>query len=140
MADDWFQHSADEGQAQQAHGKINAGLIINFLLIVILLTFLIIWVLVDYFKRALYEQEGEVSERRTPVLADQAGLTDKLGSWDAALEGEPIWLDAEQGTVRVPLKLAKQQVIEQYAGSAPPVEAIPQGREPMAPGVTRPEN
>lgn len=110
--DDWFQHSAEEGAAQEAHGAINAPFIIGFLAVVIIITFSLIFIILGYFGREVADAKGVQSEDRTPILAREH--LEAQTRWRSELEGDPRWIDAEANRVRLPLDYAAQEVVSFY--------------------------
>ena len=110
--DDWFQHSPEEGTAQEAHGQINAPLIIGFLAMVIIITFALLFIILGYVGREVASQKGLQSESRTEIIARET--LEAKSRWRGELEGDPRWIDLEARTVRLPLEYASQEVVSFY--------------------------
>lgn len=115
--DEWFQHSAEEDAAQEAHGAINAPFIIGFLLVVIAITFTLIFVIIGFVGREVASEKVEKFESRTDLLAREH--IEAKTRWDMELQGDPKWVDLESRTVRIPLEYAAQDVVTQYQQSNP---------------------
>jgi hypothetical protein len=111
--DEWFKHTADEPDAQEAHGEVNAPFIIAFLSVVILATFAVAVLFLVYFGQALRDATTERREGRTSILASE--YNEKVAQWNQSLYGQPEWQDTERGLVSIPLDLAKRSVLERYS-------------------------
>jgi hypothetical protein len=110
--DDWFQHSAEEGAAQEAHGQINAPFIIGFLSMVIIITFALVFIILGYVGREVAAEKGDKSEDRTDIIARE--VLESKTRWRSELEGDPRWINLETRTVRIPLDYAAQEVVSIY--------------------------
>lgn len=110
--DDWFKHTSEEGAAQEAHGRVNAPFIIAFLLMVIAITFTLIFIIIGYVGREVAGEKGEKFESRTEIIAREH--FDARTRWNTELEGDPRWVDLESRTVRIPIEYAAREVVESY--------------------------
>lgn len=113
--DEWFRHSAEEPHHQISHGETNASKIGVFLFVVIVATFGTAWVLVKGLLRVLDYKEIARQERNEPFVQE---YRESRARWDGALTASPEWADSRAGTVRIPVDLAMQLVIEEYKGKA----------------------
>jgi len=110
--DEWFQHGSEEDAAQEAHGAINAPFIIGFLLVVIAITFSLIFVILPYVGREVAGEKVVKSESNTDRLAREH--IEAKTRWRMELQGDPRWVDLESRTVRIPLEYAAQEVVATY--------------------------
>ena len=110
--DEWFQHTSEEGAAQEAHGAINAPFIIGFLAVVIIITFSLIFIILGYVGREVAGQKVIQFEDRTDILARET--IEAKTRWRTEIEGDPRWIDLETRTVRMPLEYAAQEVVATY--------------------------
>jgi len=113
QADSWHLHTAEEGPAQEEHGKTNAVVLavaflasFGFVGLVILVSYL-------YFQVIAVQKREERIE--TTVLGNdarayKAAELQRLQGYSFAAEAQ-----ARAGQVSVPLDQAKQQVIAKYA-------------------------
>ena len=114
--DDWFQHTPDEGAAQEAHGAINAPFIIAFLAAVILITFSLIFIILGYVGREVADSKGAQSEDRTEIIARQA--IEARTNWRSDLEADPRWIDVEARKVHMPIEYASREVVLLYQSNS----------------------
>lgn len=118
--DDWFQHSPSEGEAQEAHGEINAPLILGFLAVVVLTVAALFVGLGGFFSAITDVQKTQKIERND--VSAQPYREQKAG-WDAEL-GSSAWIDEAENIVRVPIDVAMADVVRRYQEGAP-VAAVP---------------
>lgn len=111
--DEWFRHTSDEPDAQEAHGEINPGFIIGFLSLVIVATFAVAVLFLVYFQQAV--QEAIVERREAPTERLAAPYREATARWNQELHGQAEWQDEEAGFVALPLDLAKQSVMQKYS-------------------------
>lgn len=110
--DDWFKHTAEEGAAQEAHGQINAPFIIGFMVMVIVITFALLFIILGYVGREVAAERGDKFENRTDIIARE--VQEAKTRWRGELEGDPRWIDLEARTVRIPLDYAAREVVSMY--------------------------
>lgn len=111
--DDWFKHDASEPAHQEMHGKINPfGIMLALLATLVAVGVTIVLVLKLAFDPAIYENKAERLEARTSEIA--APSNEKLANWDNRLS-TPGWVNSDEGIVRLPLEIAQQKVIQEYA-------------------------
>ena len=113
--DDWFKHDASEPQHQEMHGKINPlGIMLTLLATLVVVAVTMIVVLKFFFDPAIYQNKAERLEARTAQIA--APAQEKLANWESDL-GSAGWVDSNTGVVRLPLEVARQKVMQEYAGN-----------------------
>ncbi len=113
--DNWFKHDASEPKPQEMHGKINPMNIMLVLLgTLVTVGVTIIVVLKMFFDPAVYEFKAERLEARTDAIA--APAQEALANWQSEMLTAG-WVDQGSGVVRLPLDVAKEKVIEEYANN-----------------------
>jgi Ca2+/H+ antiporter len=113
--DDWFRHSPGE-QHQPSHGETNSWAISITLVILCVVTFAIAFYVLNYFQRAVAHEKLIKREQRTDLTWGN-DVRQIKGNWNAELEQYRV-LDAKAGTVGLPLDVAADRVVSQYAGKA----------------------
>ena len=128
VPDPWHQHSAAEGAPQHEHGaKVNpifAGLTLLGLVFGTIFLILLVWV---YFQSYTTRLKAERQEPVTDVLRTEY-LTARANA-QTRLAQPATWMDRDAGTVAIPLDLATDLVIRDYARSgaaAPTPQPSPQ--------------
>jgi hypothetical protein len=111
--DDWFRHTPDEPHHQEAHGDFNPYLIMAFLAVTALGVFGTAAVTVGWFAREINDKV--VSTDRERESAYTAEYTATRAQWDRDLTGSPEWINEQENTIRIPIELAMEKVVEQYA-------------------------
>ena len=110
--DDWFKHTAEEGAAQEAHGQINAPFIIGFMVMVIVITFALLFIILGYVRREVAAAKTEdARENHEPITRE---VFEAKTRWRSELEGDPRWINLEARTVRIPLDYAAREVVSMY--------------------------
>jgi len=112
--DDWFQHSPDGAAQAESQGDLNSGLIIVFLVIVAIGVLVIAILIAQYFKMRV----ADISEDRQEHRADTTTalvVFEAKATWEKKLQSDASWIDRDKGTVSIPLDIAMQRVVEEYA-------------------------
>ena len=121
VPDAWHQHSAAEGAPQHEHGaKVNpifAGLTLLGLVFGTIFLILLVWV---YFQSYTTRIQAERQEPVTDVLRTEY-ITARAEA-QTRLSQPAAWVDRDAGTVSIPLDLATELVLRDYArpGAAAP--------------------
>jgi len=114
-ADQWHRHGAEEGHAQKEHAaKANPALLGVVLGVVVAATLGLVVLVVLYFGRATTDLRRERIE--TTALSAEANSyrAQAKANLDRPID-EDSWVDREAGTVRVPIEMAMDRVVERYA-------------------------
>ncbi len=111
--DEWFRHDASEPKHQEAHGETRSGVILGFLFGTVAFVAIVGVIVYQFYLMLAREQQVKLQEGRT----NTAEIRSARAAWEEALDSYG-WADAEAGTVRIPLELAKQNVIERYRETA----------------------
>jgi hypothetical protein len=112
--DDWFRHAPDEPHHQVAHGEFNAKLVIACLVFTCVFTFGVAIIVIPWFKREVQSQKIAVQETSQRVVNER---DEAYSAWTQELYGEPDWINQGEGTVSLPLPMAKGAVMEEYDAS-----------------------
>jgi hypothetical protein len=110
-AHDWFRHEVNE-VAQQDHGSFNARMVFAVLVFTALVVVLSVVIMAPQTKRMLDNLAVQRQERND---AGYLKARSAQATWDAALKGEPVWINREQGLLQIPYDLAAEQVVKRYA-------------------------
>lgn len=109
--DEWHEHTVEEGAPQPEHGaKVSVGVVSVALFITSALVVGLIVVVAIYFNSYFTQMRHERIEITTTADAHQAqraGAQSELSRFG--------WIDTDAGVVRVPVDIATDLVIEQYA-------------------------
>lgn len=108
---DWFRHAVGEA-AQEDHGSFNARMVFIVLLVTMLMVVTVIVIFAPYTKRAI-DKMSVVRQEQNDAGFQEARSAQV--SWDAALYGEPVWINKAEGTIQIPYDLAAEQVIKRYS-------------------------
>jgi len=116
--DDWFRHSADEPDAQAAHGEVRPFIILGFLATVIVITFAVIGLFLVYFDQTFTDMYGERNEQATDrYLAAEKNTA--YANWNETLNQQtPEWQNMEEGLVTLPIDRAQNAVLNMYRDPA----------------------
>lgn len=108
--DQWFRHDPTEPHHQEAHGSTSATKILAYLAAVIAFVGAVSLAIYHATLVEVNALEERSQEGRTP----RAEYDSLRAAWDAQLRGFE-WADPKAGTVRVPLDVAQQLVVAEYA-------------------------
>ena len=106
--DVWHSHRG-ETPPQHAHGAISPGVIFSVGLGGFAIVVACIALITVYFRM---ESQREIAAKQEVSLA--TGFRGKQAEWESQLTGF-AWVDAQAGTVRIPLDVAMSKVAESYA-------------------------
>ncbi len=109
--DQWFHHTASEGQPQHEHGeKIDTGIL--FLVLVALS----MSVVVITFGASVYA-DGRINSIKGELEANFKGAEPAMAYRASVLEtqDQAMWIDRNAGTVRLSIDQAQHDVLEEYA-------------------------
>lgn len=109
--DDWFQHTPAEGTPQEAHGEINATIILAFLGVVVLTVVAIIVGVGGFFSQITGQERRTLQEESAAIVQE---LRAAEAVWDAELTAEPEWIDREARLVRIPIDRAMDEIVRKY--------------------------
>lgn len=112
--DTWFRHDAHAPHHQQAHGETQAWGIVWFmvgtLVAVVLVCAVVFWFIYEPLMRFEVERAKE-------GVAINTEYTDMRAQWEKQLSTYE-WADSTAGRIRIPLDVAKERVIAEYAASS----------------------
>mgnify|MGYP007011824688 CR=1 FL=1 len=109
--DSWFRHDPDEPHHQDSHGDFNPAIVMGFLGATIVGTLGVAIILFPWFTRSIQNLALEQREQNPGILQEQIG---RVAEWDAALRGEPRWLDEQANIIAIPIDIAMDQVVQWY--------------------------
>lgn len=108
--DAWHLHTAEEGQAQEAHAaKANPVILVGAWAAITFSVIAVVVVVVIFFDFTSTEVRRQRVET-TALATEHHAYRDQS---KAAME-QTAWIDSQDGIVQIPLDQAMQQVIEQY--------------------------
>lgn len=111
---DWFRHDEGDGVPQAEHaahvsskalGITLIGMVFGVLFVVVLLSLYF-----NTYKTTKVAQYQEHTRAADPYLAYKAQMETQLNRVE--------WIDREAGVVRIPVGMAADRVVQQYAGRA----------------------
>ena len=112
--DSWFRHSPDEPHHQQAHGETHAWAIVAFMVgtlaAVVVICFVVYWFMFE----PLMRRESELVREGRAISAE---FSNSRTEWERQLRSFD-WTDPAAGRIRIPLEIAKQRVIAEYAAQS----------------------
>lgn len=108
--DSWFRHDATEPYHQEAHGQTKPLVIVVFLGVTVVFVAVVAFMCIQFFNSFVRDQQTAKIERNEAYYANTRRIK---AEWEAQLTGYG-WVDAQAGQIRVPIEVAKQQIIAEY--------------------------
>lgn len=108
--DSWFRHDATEPHHQEAHGQTKPLVIVVFLAVTVVLVAVVSLLCLQYFNAFVRRELTAKVERNDAFYADARRVK---AEWEAQLTTFG-WTDPQAGVVRVPVEIAKRQIVAEY--------------------------
>jgi hypothetical protein len=113
--DDWFKHDASEPAHQEMHGRLNPyAIMLSLAGTLVLVAVTIVLTLKLVFTPAITENKSVRLEAGTDMLAGE--VREAVAGWNNEMS-RAAWIDAENGVVRLPMDIAMDKVIREYASN-----------------------
>ena len=125
--DNWFVHKTADGKPQEAHGEINAQLILGFLAVVIISVVIVFITIGGFFFQTVNTLRGEAEAGSR--VSDQSNVA--AAAW-AAEKTSSGWVDEANNIARIPVDLAAAEIIRRYESGAPLADYPPEVVQPAA--------